>query len=705
MPSITTNRKRMAECRAFSDKLEVIEETVGCIFNRETPRNSFQRIHHATFQLCHSHFGNLVLEHLELLFKGQISTVKKRIIASTNFFQEFMKEWQDYDESLRQITEILLYFNKNYMGTNHHLTIQQVGERIFCVNTFSDSTVSELLLNSIKSSVGNVECTELLQEFGQTLLAVENGKFFDCFFGKPYIEVTTEAYVKLSTQQKASLGIIKYLQWVQSVVAIEVREIECSFFFMSEDKVKSALYSALVFMDKNTVDGILTGDSGLSQMISSWDFKSVESVVQVFSAVGRQREVAGAVAHLIEEQAKSIIRSRGSNVFPFPAVSSMVQLVSNTKQLDTIFPSIDGQGLSLFLRAIRNVVSTSSRFMDTLSLYFDHTIRREKGEVVETMCNKVITILQLTPELDAFESAFRVHLAARLIHAEPHAVDTECLFIEQLNSIYGSSAVNSFQKMIEDIQSAAGAQQRFVLDMNARKVALPLNFNALILTSRFWPHYTNVPLKVPPSMETCRNIFEEYYRRRHNGRKLVFQMGLGSVVFDLLHDKKVYCVSAQTQFVNAIEALNANGSISIADVAAYSLMSTEEVSAQFNTLCRVGLAQVEEATYRFNESFFSAKADVKVSISTQKSYSDGKDNPPSRTTTESMRSMSIDATIVKLLKKSKSIDHDDLYRQVTDRLRPIFMPSTGSIKQRIEVLVEKGFLARGENTNCYFYCT
>ncbi|KAK7196168.1 cullin-like protein [Novymonas esmeraldas] len=705
MSSVVSSRKRMAEYSTFSDKWGIIEDTIRCIFRKEVSKHSFQRIHHTVFLLCQAHCGSHVLELLEEQFLAQVITIVSQIDGSSTYASDFLREWQDYNDAVSQMSNIFLFFNKNYMNMCHHSSIEHLGERIFCSSTLSDPEVSTCLIASIKQSVNVAAAESTIRDIGQELYSAEGGKYFARCMEVPFVDATVEKYAQQGEQQKQTLSTSGYLEWVQNAVNSERSKYADSFFYILLEKLTNALYNALVLSDPSLMEHMLTGPTGLVHMMDVWDVAGISTFVTVFCAMKREKDVVDVIAHALREKCELVVREKHSNVFPSLSVDNMLKLIAKAKELDGLFPSEEGPSQTPFLRVVRNVLGSNTHFMETLSIYYDHGVRQCKDNVAAVAAENVLTILQLTPDLEAFEVVFRSHMAARLIHAKPHAVDVECIFIDRLFHIYGSSVVNRFQKMVEDIRSATHAQNKLLSDMETKRISLPLDFDVLVLTSGLWPQYTNIPLSIPPSMESCKHVFQEYYRRRHNGRKLVFQMSLGSVAFQLQTGGRTYEVSAHTHFVNSIMALNSNNSVSVTAVSRQSALSTDEVLAQFNTLCHVGLAERCGADYRFNNNFHSARQRVKVAVTAQKtSYDSSSASVSFQRNTDGARTLSLDSTIVKLLKEHRSIDHESLCAAVESAVQGVYSPTHGEIKQRIDVLIEKGFLVRGEAANCYFFC-
>lgn len=71
---------------------------------------------------------------------------------------------------------------------------------------------------------------------------------------------------------------------------------------------------------------------------------------------------------------------------------------------------------------------------------------------------------------------------------------------------------------------------------------------------------------------------------------------------------------------------------------------------------------------------------------------------------EQDRNQVIDASIVRLMKSRKRLDHNSIVAEVTQQLASRFNPAPAAIKKRIETLLERDYLSRDEDDRrIYFY--
>lgn len=107
--------------------------------------------------------------------------------------------------------------------------------------------------------------------------------------------------------------------------------------------------------------------------------------------------------------------------------------------------------------------------------------------------------------------------------------------------------------------------------------------------------------------------------------------------------------------------------------------------------------------FSINESYTSKLYRVKIQPITTK----GENEPERRKTKDKVeedRKHEIEAALVRIMKARKQLTHNKLIMEVTNQLRPRFLPSPILIKKRIECLIEREYLARTpEDRNTYNY--
>jgi cullin 3 len=103
-----------------------------------------------------------------------------------------------------------------------------------------------------------------------------------------------------------------------------------------------------------------------------------------------------------------------------------------------------------------------------------------------------------------------------------------------------------------------------------------------------------------------------------------------------------------------------------------------------------------------NDSFSSKLHRVKIQAVTAKGESEP-ERKETRNKVDEDRKHEIEAAIVRIMKARKRMQHSGLVAEVTEQLKPRFLPSPVIIKKRIEGLIDREYLARTDDRKVYTY--
>jgi cullin 1 len=251
------------------------------------------------------------------------------------------------------------------------------------------------------------------------------------------------------------------------------------------------------------------------------------------------------------------------------------------------------------------------------------------------------------------------------------------------------------------------------------------------LTTGFWPTYTAVDTVITSEMSASLRVFEEFYSKRTQHRRLQWIHSLGTATvsarFTSAGQERKYDLVMNTYQALILMLFNENQQLSVEQIA--SSLKLEEgfakklcatfVLSKFKVLTRVsgdvnmggassssaeavggiGSGPIESSDIlAINESFSVPHRKVKIpppTAGTEETHNKGK--------VEEDRSFSIEAAIVRVMKTRKILQHQQLIAEVVSQLT-LFKPNPKVIKQRIENLIEREFLERDQdNQNIYKY--
>lgn len=701
----------------FAEKWRIIEEAADCAFSNKTCRFSFQSVHHAVFQLCQAKLGEALLEGLQNLFSLQVKRLSQSLKSTDGAFLlgEFVVLWEDYSVALQRIGGLLLYF-KNFLVATHRPSVKEIGEHVFCNHILKDADIEQRLSRSVQESVSDSSKWDVLREYSKILLYVDRGAFFPALEGV-YLEVIGAQCNEEGRQQSRTGSVEDYLVWVEKTLAHQEEQAADLLSPSSKMRLRQHILETLIGAGEFY---LLFSETGCVAMLHQWNFRGIRRVVEAFDKRGNPAGVVSVLTAEVKKIATGTLGGHGDNngisqSSTDEVVEETLRLLKNCETLSSLLPRARSSAVetSPVLKALYDAINNTARFPDKLSLYYDVHIRHADNVSVRQLSSDVLSLFRILRDRDGFEISYRNLLAARIMHAKPETLEIENHFIEQMREECGPAAVSRLEKMIADVKDASSMQERLKATLASSNYVLPLEFKVSVLTAGFWPQYSALTFVLPESMCTCAGVFQQFYSSRHSGRKLSFQLSLGTVGFSLRHAGRLHAVSAPTPFVCVLNSLNTDAEISVDHVSESSGLAKSDVLAQVTTLAKHGLVVTPATTqvspkagsgsYCFNQHFSSQALKIRIGAGPHKITKETNVHSSGKTSLKTAHIMGLESAIVKVLKANKTVDHDTLRQSVEEILRPVFTPTRTEIKDRIDALIEKGFLTRGNRSGLYVY--
>lgn len=246
-----------------------------------------------------------------------------------------------------------------------------------------------------------------------------------------------------------------------------------------------------------------------------------------------------------------------------------------------------------------------------------------------------------------------------------------------------------------------------------------VSFN--ILTSTYWPFTAatdTVSCNLPVELVGILGQFEGFYMSRHSGRRLTWlkNMGTGDIHTQLTAQSKRKELSMSTYcMVILVTCFNgaANNDVSFKEIKAATRIPGDEAKRAVQSLAlgkyRIlkkmtkngGRDVLDEDIFQVNLEFTHPLSKIKIpTISTSFSASTSEDAKERAATLEKIatdRRYQIEATVVRVMKSRKTMQHSLLVAQVVEQLSVRFQPDIMMVKKRIEELIERDYLERDES--------
>ena len=145
------------------------------------------------------------------------------------------------------------------------------------------------------------------------------------------------------------------------------------------------------------------------------------------------------------------------------------------------------------------------------------------------MLDKVMTIFRFLQEKDVFEKYYKQHLSKRLLSSRSFSDQAEGSLLVKLKTECGYQFTSKLESMFNDIKMSEDIQKDFRDAMQESSVDLGLDFTVRVLTTGSWPAQTSVQCRLPEELQKAGEAFERFYLKARTGRKLTWQMNMGTV--------------------------------------------------------------------------------------------------------------------------------------------------------------------------------
>jgi len=582
-------------------------------------------------------------------------------------------------------------------------------------------TVTKELMHLIEMDRSGEQVDRALLHAAVTLyveMGVDTFRMYTNDFEVPLLASTAVFYQKQAQLWLETDSCPEYLRKAEVRIAQERRRLKDYLHPSSEKKLFETLYKVLLV---DVQRELLNKDgTGCQTMLAERQERDLSRMYNLYNLVPASLPFIAEMlkTHIIGDGTKLIEQVNAQKT----ATSFVSELMkTHDKYLSLVFGCF--QANNIFQRALteafEKIVNTGTDSCPTAELladFADGVLKKggsklEAKELEDTLDNTV-RIFSYLSDKDLFSEFYRKLLAKRLLMQNSDSVDTEKSIIGKLKLKCGAQYTSKLEGMIVDMRTAQDHAQEFHAFMRDRNVDLGgIDFAVQTLTSGYWPTYQAEPLKLPVSMQKCIDSFVAFYSSKTDNRVLKWIHRLGQVTMtgNFTRNKIDLVVSAVQAAIlllfNEFDQLTIQSIIDHtgleADAVKVQLRSL--VSGQFKILVKVPEKGYDvKHTMRVNKSFWHNHRRIKIPNAMARTTT--KDKAQANRAVQEDRRHAIEASIVRVMKTRKTLDHQNLVLEVVSHLSQFFKPDPRQIKIRIQDLIEREYLKRdGSKSNLYHY--
>lgn len=377
-----------------------------------------------------------------------------------------------------------------------------------------------------------------------------------------------------------------------------------------------------------------------------------------------------------------------------------------------------------YFGVIKNVFSGHSLFQKALKDAFVEIVNKKVGqfttaELMSTFCDRVLKsggerltekeveqsldrVVQLFSYLtdkDLFAEIYRNQLAKRLLNQRSLSDDAEKMMIAKLKLQCGTQFTSKMEGMLGDL--AVGNDQRTEFANKMKDHDSKIEFSVQVLTTGFWPTYRSTEVTLPEEMSKCMTMFKNWHDNKHTKRKLSWMFSLGNATVRGTFTNKWYDLNVSTLQAIALNALNGGITLTFKELAEKLNLEESILKPLIHSLScgkykvitkspgggKINTTDKFTANARFSNNMKKIRipmASLDASHNTRRVEED--------------RSIAVDASVVRIMKSRKTMQHNDLIAEVLSQLA-FFRPNPRVIKRRIEALIDREYLERSSEDN------
>lgn len=678
---------------------------------------------------------------------------------------ELGRRWANHKLMVRWVKKVFSYVDRYYVKRYEKPTLEKLGILVFKEEIFESikGDVRNAILEIImKERAGAVVNRSLLKQVLDLFAEMGMGgmEVYTEDFENPFLETTAEFYRRAAATWVEEDSFPAFLHKADKALIQENERAAMYLHQQTQDRLLKVIEKEVLHRHQQRM--LEKENSGLVALLQNNRYESLKTMFRLYS---RARDGLSPIAIIfknhIKKEGMEIVRLQKSRVESAraAAASSNTAAASFAKsEMSSAKPEYIRKLLDLhehYMDLVHNCFEDHAVFTKAMKEAFERFVNEQVGdaptamlfanycdsllsisgigskmeeEEVEAALDKLVLLFNYLTEKDMYQEFCRKQLSKRLLLDRSHSDDAERFLIAKLKQRCGSHFTSKLEGMITDIQTGKDAQERFTkhvnkdgedTDMSNASVAIVdgVEFSVRVLTTGHWPTYQqHKSLILPSPLQRCTLVFEEFYQTGTSQRILrwVHSLGKGVLLTSLFVGKgsNKLEISTSTHQMCILNLYNYTDSMTFAKIKEAvdpddtDLVKTSLISLTKKYPLLIKSPRVKEIrdTDIFKLNLRHTINRRRISIPMPMAKVTEKEKQAARASVIEDRRHGIEAAIVRVMKQHKKLEHQMLIMEVCKLCNPVFHPEPRLIKERIEELIGREYLARDEtHSSTYKY--
>ncbi|KVH96147.1 cullin-3A-like [Cynara cardunculus var. scolymus] len=730
----SNQKKRNFQIEAFKHKVVVdpryadktwrlLEHAINEIYNHNASGLSFEELYRNAYNMVLHKFG-------EKLYTGLVSTMTSHLMAMSGcienshgemFLEELNTKWTDHNKALQMIRDILMYMDRTYVPSSRKTPVHELGLNLWRDNVIHLSGIQTRLQNTLlqlihKERTGEVINRGLMRNIIKMLMDL-GPSVYQVDFERLFLEISADFYRVKSQEFIECCDCGDYLQKAERRLNEEIDRVSHYLDTKSEIKITNVVEKEMIMNHMTRL--VHMENSGLINMLVDDKYEDLRRMYNLFhripNGLSTIREV---MTSYLREIGKQLVSDPEKLKDPVEFVQCLLNEKDKYDKIITLAFNNDKTFQNALNSSFEFFINLNPRSPEFISLFVDDKLRKGlKGvseEDVEVVLDKVMMLFRYLQEKDVFEKYYKQHLAKRLLSGKDVSDDAERSLVLKLKTECGYQFTSKLEGMFTDMKTSQDTMQVFYTDHGADLGDGP-TLVVQVLTTGSWPTQPSVTCNLPSELTSLCEKFRSYYLGTHTGRRLSWQTNMGTGDVKAYFDKgQKHELIVSTYQMCVLMLFNNADRLTYKEIEqATEIPSTDLKRCLQSMACVKGKNILrkepmskdigEDDVFLVNEKFTSKFYKVKIGTVVAQKESEP-EKQETRQRVEEDRKPQIEATIVRIMKARRVLDHNNIIAEVIKQLQSRFLANPSEIKKRIESLIERDFLERdGSDRKLYQY--
>ncbi|KAI8344876.1 Cullin [Choanephora cucurbitarum] len=729
----------------YGEGFDILRHAITVIFKKEARELSYELLYRTAYKLTIRQFGERLYHDVERVIADYLEGIAETAIvpaftedgtadSGAHFLKAVQKVWYDYTTAIRLILQVLYYLNerlpKYQLPSVYDMGLNLFRDKVIRSpkHPIQKHLISAMLNQIYLERQGDVIDRSAIQSSVAMLVKLNDRDsqqtVYAVDFEEQYLE-TSQSFYQLESQKLLSCyNTPEFMRKVDERLEEEYERTVHCLSVSTEPKIRTIIETQLIANNLTTLM-----DSGLETMLATDQYEDLSRMYSLFSRVpaglNEMRTyitqyiltLGAEINQHVTADTKANSKMASGNI----ALQWVMEVLSLQDKFDRILNQAANKDKSfqtVFNEAFEKFINENPKSAEFISLFIDDNLKKglkgKSEDEVDDVLDKTINLFRYLQDKDVFERYYKQHLAKRLLLNRSVSDEAERGMLSKLKRECGYQFTNKLEGMFNDMRLSSEMNGYFKEFLHHHP--LPIDLQVTVLTSTFWPMNLSASPKchMPPLLQKAHQAFEAYYFDRHSGRRLTWQPQMGSGDIRAYFKKSKHLLNVSTYAMVVLLLFNDHATLSWQELKQQTEISDSDLKrtlqslacAKFKILLKSNPKTrdiLTDESFSVNHEFTSPMARIKIQALASKVESEG-ERKQTQDKVDEERKHQIEASIVRIMKDRKTMEHNLLIAEVTKQLSTRFIPSPVMIKKRIEALIDREYLERStEDRRAYHY--